>query len=654
MSTEPTSELPEDLESLISSADFPVVVFDADCRYTFVNAAGARVSRMSCDEHLGRSIEDVAPDVAKFTREVVNKVLAGGRMETVAMEHGNSTGFVVSYFPFRSRIDDAPRVGVVCLPSRVLEDTPSDTWRAKLAFESLVARTASGLFRASSEEFHDQLAASLREICDSQLFPGALVLRFGREFPATSVTHSWFREVPPVDLVERIARALDARLGQLSTAPGASHYVSVGELPTTLGGLREGSCLPAGVAGVSLFPFAFDGEPAGAVMFLVSAPFSDADHSLRRLRTLSDLLASAILRDQKQRALALSLERTSRQTQVVTIERDYLREEMERALGDTTIIHRSPGMRRVLELARTVASTPATVLIRGESGVGKELVARFIHQMSPRQDAALVKVNCASIPRELFESEFFGHTRGAFTGALRDRVGRFELAHGGTIFLDEIGEIPAAEQAKLLRVIQEGEFERVGEDRTRRVDVRIVAATNRRLELDVEEGRFRRDLYFRLNVFPIEVPPLRERIEDVVPLAEYFVASYAMRFARRGLVLSTADRERLTSYHWPGNVRELANVMERSVILSTDDRLQVLIPQAHPAPSLPPASMAETPESAVVRPTTIASLRELEIEMIRAALEESAGRVSGKDGAAERLGLSPSTLRDRIKALGLR
>ena len=262
-------------------------------------------------------------------------------------------------------------------------------------------------------------------------------------------------------------------------------------------------------------------------------------------------------------------------------------------------------------------------------------------------------MNCASIPRELFESEFFGHSRGSFTGALRDRVGRFELAHGGTIFLDEIGEIPAAEQAKLLRVIQDGEFERVGEDRTRRVDVRIVAATNRQLELDVEAGRFRRDLYFRLNVFPIDVPPLRARLEDVVPLAEYFVANFTHRFARRGLVLSAADCERLTSYHWPGNVRELANVIERSVILSADHRLHVLMPHAHPAPSDRPPS-AEIGEKPVTRPTTIASLRELEIEMIKEALELSGGRVSGKEGAAERLGLSPSTLRDRIKALGLR
>jgi transcriptional regulator with GAF, ATPase, and Fis domain len=325
------------------------------------------------------------------------------------------------------------------------------------------------------------------------------------------------------------------------------------------------------------------------------------------------------------------------------------REAPERSPREPTIVHESPAMRRVLDLARAVARTPATVLIRGESGVGKELIARFVHQLSPRHNSPLVKVNCASIPRELFESEFFGHTRGAFTGALRDRVGRFELADGGTLFLDEVGEIPAVEQAKLLRVIQEGEFERVGEERTRRVDVRIIAATNRPLEYDVEAGRFRCDLYFRLNVFPIDVPPLRERADDIVPLAEHFIAKYARRFGREEHTLSVASRERLLSYHWPGNVRELANVIERSLILSTDQRLQVCIPHASPTSTAPDSAV-----SSGARPTTLASLRQFEVELIRQALQASGGRVSGKDGAAERLGLRPSTLRDRIKALGMR
>ncbi len=334
---------------------------------------------------------------------------------------------------------------------------------------------------------------------------------------------------------------------------------------------------------------------------------------------------------------------------------DCLSEETGRIHGHAPIVHTSRAMRNVMELAETVANTSATVLISGESGVGKELVARAIHQASSRRNASLVKVNCASIPRELFESEFFGHVRGAFSGAVRDRVGRFELANGGTLFLDEVGEIPLAEQAKLLRVLQEGEFERIGDTRTRRVDVRIVAATNRRLEREVEAGRFRKDLYFRLNVFPIEVPALRARPDDIIPLAEHFIGLSAARCGVKGLTLSERCRDKLLRYAWPGNVRELVSVVERSVILARDGRLQISLPEVSPPISTFPRALAAQdavhPYQAV---GSVASLRRLEVEMIEDALRNSGGRVSGKNGAAERLGLNPSTLRDRIKALGVR
>jgi transcriptional regulator with GAF, ATPase, and Fis domain len=294
-----------------------------------------------------------------------------------------------------------------------------------------------------------------------------------------------------------------------------------------------------------------------------------------------------------------------------------------------------------------VAPTDASVLLLGESGTGKELVAREVHRRSKRAGRPLVKVNCAAVPRELYESEFFGHARGAFTGALRDRAGRFELADGGTLFLDEVGEIPLELQAKLLRVIQEGELERVGEERTREVDVRLIAATNRDLRSEAEAGRFRQDLYYRLSVFPIELPPLRKRAEDIPLLAEHFLALGARKLGRPKPRLTLANAQQLRRYSWPGNVRELQHVIERALITADGPRLSIDLPAG---PVGPPGG-ATAPASD--RVLTDAEMRRLEADNLRAALRLSRGKVSGPGGAAERLGIKPTTLASRIKSLGL-
>jgi transcriptional regulator with GAF, ATPase, and Fis domain len=302
-----------------------------------------------------------------------------------------------------------------------------------------------------------------------------------------------------------------------------------------------------------------------------------------------------------------------------------------------------------------VAPTSASVLLLGESGTGKELVASAIHDRSARRQRPFVRVNCASVHAELFESEFFGHVKGAFTGAVRDRVGRFELADGGTLFLDEVGEIPPALQAKLLRVLEDGQFERVGEERTRRVDVRIIAATNRILESEVEAGRFRRDLYYRLSLFPIEVPPLRDRKEDISLLAAHFLRLASQRLNRPAPALTAPDLETLQQYDWPGNVRELAHVIERAVILTDGRELRVrqALALARPRPGRPgsPTQSRTTRPAAAV---TDAEMRRLEQENIQLAMDQAGGKIYGHGGAAERLGLKPTTLTYRMKALGIR
>lgn len=326
----------------------------------------------------------------------------------------------------------------------------------------------------------------------------------------------------------------------------------------------------------------------------------------------------------------------------------YLKEEFESALSFGRIVGRSRALRRVLQQVEDVASTVATVLITGESGTGKELLAREIHERGRRSQRPFVRVNCSAIPREMFESEFFGHARGAFTGAVRDRQGRFQVADGGTIFLDEIGDLPADLQPKLLRVLQEGEYERVGEDSTRKVDVRVIAATNRNLADEVRAHRFRQDLYYRLNVFPLELPPLRSRTDDIPLLASHFIGEASKRLGVPPPVLTAADVTRLQQYDWPGNIRELHNVIERAVILSKGAQLRLDFAIADPPGEL--ISSTEAPELIL----TDRECRERERANLMKALQRADGRIYGKGGAAELLGVNPTTLSSRLRAFKIR
>jgi transcriptional regulator with GAF, ATPase, and Fis domain len=390
-------------------------------------------------------------------------------------------------------------------------------------------------------------------------------------------------------------------------------------------------------------PLIFKGEILG-----VLGVFNRASCDRRTfawLRTFADHAAIAIAHARALRQIELLKEQ-------LELENDYLREDV-RSDAPHGIIGGSPALRHVIEQVAIVSPTAATVLIQGESGTGKELIARAIHDRSPRRHRALISVNCASIPRELFESEFFGHVKGAFTGALRDRAGRFQAADGGTLFLDEIGEIPHELQGKLLRVLQEGRFERVGDDRTRSVDVRVIAATNRDLQQDVASGRFRRDLFYRLSVFPIVVPPLRDRAEDVASLTTHFLEQAAQRYSRPGVRLTERAMRTLEGYTWPGNVRELQHVIERAVLLSRGRTLRLEGVLAEPNDtirsklSLP----ARDAPRALIRES---DWRRREQENLRTALQLAKGRIYGPDGAADMLGVKPTTLISRLKALGLR
>ncbi len=388
----------------------------------------------------------------------------------------------------------------------------------------------------------------------------------------------------------------------------------------------------------------------GQILDLVMSAMFDRDDAGGVHRVL---VASKDVTERKraEHRLRTALAENARLKQEIERERDYLREEVSVSMNFGRIVGKSPGLRTMLSRIEAVAATPANVLILGESGVGKELVARAIHAQSQRSGAALVKVNCASIPKELFESEFFGHVKGAFTGAQRDRIGRFQLADGGTIFLDEVGEIPMDLQGKLLRVLQESEFERVGDDVTRSVDVRVIAATNRNIEELMVAGKFREDLFYRLSVFPIEVPPLRQRREDVIQLAQHFLESICRDFGRAPLKLTKNHAASIKAYDWPGNVRELKNVIERAVILSTGNtlRLDLSIPNRGFGPAAADDGRQVTPDHVL----TDGQMREFQKQNIIAALNATGWKVAGKNGTAELLGVRPTTLYDRLRSFGI-
>jgi formate hydrogenlyase transcriptional activator len=384
-------------------------------------------------------------------------------------------------------------------------------------------------------------------------------------------------------------------------------------------------------------PLVLGSKPLGILTLGSTGESTFAQEELGLLLQVGDQVALAMEN-------ALAYEKVSEARNQLHTEKTYLEDEIRYDHNVEDIVGKSRALRETLSKAEVVAKTDATVLLMGETGTGKELIARLIHNLSSRRDHTFVKLNCAAVPSGLMESELFGHERGAFTGAVATKVGRFELAHHGSLFLDEVGDIALDLQPKLLRVLQEKEFERLGSTRTLKVDARLIAATNRDLSQMVASGEFREDLYYRLAVFPIQLPPLRERREDIPVLVEYFVARYASRMKKRIKEIPTQALQAMTEWTWPGNIRELQNIIERAVILSTGECLEV--PLEELKPPRPGRASTETARSL--------NLREVEREAILEALRKTNGRISGPGGAAALLGLKRTTLQYRMRLLNIR
>jgi transcriptional regulator with GAF, ATPase, and Fis domain len=417
---------------------------------------------------------------------------------------------------------------------------------------------------------------------------------------------------------------------------------SEGKQPVSAAGfdwLRDEGILECGIR-----PIEFKGEILGAAVGFAREYIPDSFTPWGQV--FADHVGAAI-------ANARAFDEIRRLKEQLELQNSYLQEAVVEAKAFGDLVGQSAPLKQVVSQIDVVAPTEASVLILGETGTGKELVAHEIHRRSARKDGPLVRVNCASIPRELFESEFFGHVRGSFTGAVKDRAGRFETAEGGTIFLDEVGEIPLDIQNKLLRILQEKRYERVGDDRTRRADVRVVAATNRDLKKEAAVGRFREDLYYRLNVFPIQVPPLRERMDDIPSLAKHFVDLSTRELKCAKPRLTRAAVTKLQSYDWPGNIRELRNVIERAVILARGGVLEFDLPitaQAAPGDQPTPPAGSATATGFL----TEAEIQRFERDNLLRALEAANWKIGGPDGAAELLGVKPTTLLSRMDKWGLK
>jgi len=504
----------------------------------------------------------------------------------------------------------------------------------RIGFETLIADIASHFVTLDSDQIDGALEDAQRRLVEALDVDRSTILQYIDG--ALVFTHHWSRPDVMTFPLKRYQPVVMFPWSRAKTARGEIVAFSrLEEIPDDMPDREHYARV--GTRSCVVVPFVVSGRGIGCVTFSSMRDEHDwAPETLNRLTLIAQVFASALARANAETELRRTLEENARLRDRLTRENVYLQHEVKERQG-SEVMGEGPAIRRVQNEVNQVAPTSATVLLLGETGTGKELIASAIHDRSPRHARPMVRVNCAAIPSALIESELFGREKGAYTGALARQTGRFEVADGSTIFLDEIGELSLEVQVKLLRVLQERQIERLGSSRPINVDVRIIAATNRDLEQMAADGTFRQDLYFRLNVFPIRVPPLRERTEDIQTLAWAFIDEFSRAMGKRIESISKEQLQALERYQWPGNIRELRNVIERAIIVSSGPRLAI-----------------ETPRSKLSALPDSNRLDDVERAHIRAVLERTGWRVRGESGAAEVLGLKPSTLEDRMAKLEIR
>jgi len=508
------------------------------------------------------------------------------------------------------------------------------SFEAQLRFEQVLTEFSSRFVHLLPEQVDTEIEAAMQRICEVLGLDRCTLAKYDEAAAAFHVTHRW--AAPGVSLVEGLIPHQDIPwiAGKVLRAEYVQ-YSRLDDFPEEAAKDREATRDLVGAKSGTILPLCAGGKVFGGIGFdavVVEREWSEQD--TKRLQLATEVLANALARKKYDEELRRAYSEIKRLKEKLENENLYLREEIKLEHQHHEVIGQSEGIRRVLKSAEQVAATDSTVLLHGETGTGKELIARAIHALSKRKDRPMVKVNCAALPATLVESELFGREKGAYTGALTREMGRFEVANGSTLFLDEIGELPLELQAKLLRALQEGEFERLGSSKTIKVDVRVIVATSRDLKAMVKEGKFREDLYYRISVFPIAIPPLRERREDIPVLVWHFVREIGGRMGRNIEDVRSSTMKGFQNYSWPGNVRELRNVIERHLITTTGSVFQ--------------ADLAGTEPTSFIEGKTLAGL---EREYIAQVLKTTGSRIRGAGGAAEVLGMKPSTLESRMKKL---
>jgi PAS domain S-box-containing protein len=638
-------ELPGFAELAVDASPGGIVVCDEDGTILLANRRLATMFGYTVSELIGISIDVLVPAASRGAHDL-ERTRFWGRPETRAMGAGRELfgcrrdGTQV---PVEVALTVTMRDGrrlvigsVVDITERLKQEQFRQARAAeRIGFERLVARLATRFVNIASDEVDATIVDSLRQIAEALELDRGTVWQFTDAGDDLVYTHVWVRPECPAPPPRVSTREVFPWFLSRVRTNEAVWSATVDDVPDSID--RE-NLRRFGTKSNAVIPLSVDGSIVGALSLgALRAERSWSADVREKLALVATVFAHALARERSQRQLEKALADIERLRQQLAQENVHLREEVRAMAGPRAIAGESAAVRAVLAQIESVAPTHATVLLLGETGTGKEVFAQAIHEMSPRRNRPMVRVNCAAIPSALIENELFGRERGAYTGALSRQIGRFELAEGATLFLDEVGDLPLESQVKLLRAIEYRVVERLGGTRPIHVDVRLIAATNRDLEAAVTERAFREDLYYRLNVFPIRVPPLRDRVDDIPALVWSFIEEFAKTSGKRIESISRESLAALQRYAWPGNVRELRNLVERAVILSRG-----------------PCLVFDVPDRATGPQVATSTLAGVEAEHIRGVLERAGWRVRGPGGAAELLGMRPTTLDSRMAKLGIR
>ena len=633
------------LMQVCSETPFGLAVLDRDLRFVVLNEGMAAIDGQTIGQHTGRTVHEVDPRIAAVIEPICRHAIEEGktlkdveaRLNGGAEEDDDAAAryWLVSSYPLATADGAIQGAGVVVrdMTEQKLREMAQEE---RLKFEALLSALSAEFINMDVSEVDDRIVQGLKRVHDFLGYDRITIWQFSPDDGRLYLTHS--HSMPDIRQPPQVIDEIIPVWVKMARQGEMFMIDDIEELPDTFWREKKYSKDQGGIKSMFFIPLRVGAEVHGIISVVsYRRKRKWIEVFIQRLRLLGEIFANALERkriDQKMQQAFAEIEQLRDRLQAENL---FLRDQIDIELKQEEITGESDAIKKVLLQARQVAGTGSTVLIQGEAGTGKELLARAIHNQSARRERPMIKLNCAALPATLIEAELFGREKGAYTGATTRQIGRFEAASGSTIFLDEIGELPLELQSKLLRVLQEGQFERLGSNTPVTVDVRVIAATNRDLAQFVKDGRFREDLYYRLNVFPISLPPLRERKEDIPLLVWAMVKEFGQVFGKSIESIPKKNMDMLECYAWPGNIRELRNTIERAMILNNGPTLVVAVP----------SSSAET------APLTY-SLKSIERMHILAVLEKTGWRVRGKNGAAALLELPPSTLESKMKKLGIK